>query len=93
MLKRLTGVHRANIALGNRHFELAVSPARDDAGAVVGYAVEWSYVTERRAQQAEQQSQRDHKQMEQRRGTGHGVSVSQRVSGLPPFPGPDCVWL
>ena len=55
VLKRLTGVHRANIALGNRHFELAVSPARDDAGAVVGYAVEWADVTERRAQQAERE--------------------------------------
>ncbi len=55
VLKRLTGVHRANIALGNRHFELAVSPARDDAGLVVGYAVEWADVTERRAQQAERE--------------------------------------
>ena len=55
VLKRLTNVHRASIALGGRHFELAVSPARDDGGALVGYAVEWADVTERRAEAAERE--------------------------------------
>jgi methyl-accepting chemotaxis protein len=42
MLKRLSSVHRATIAIGDRRFDLVATPLNDEKGSRTGFVVEWS---------------------------------------------------
>jgi methyl-accepting chemotaxis protein len=42
MLKRLSSVHRATIAIGDRRFDLVATPLNDEKGSRPGFVVEWS---------------------------------------------------
>jgi len=41
MLTNLKGMHKAQLKLGGRTFDLTVNPISDDSGARLGYVVEW----------------------------------------------------
>jgi len=47
LLAKLTTVHRANIRVGTRTFDLVATPLFDESGARLGTAVEWADARER----------------------------------------------
>ena len=55
VLKRMSGAHKTRLRLGGLVFDLVVTQARDAAGALVGFAVEWANVTEQLALQEERE--------------------------------------
>jgi methyl-accepting chemotaxis protein len=52
MLAKMVDTHKAKLVLGGRTFSLILNPINDDAGARLGYVVEWRDMTAELAQQA-----------------------------------------
>jgi methyl-accepting chemotaxis protein len=52
MLARMVDTHNARLVLGGRTFSLILNPINDDAGARLGYVVEWKDMTAELAQAA-----------------------------------------
>jgi methyl-accepting chemotaxis protein len=55
LLQALRGPHRAQLKLAGFVFQLVVTPARDAAGELLGFAVEWNDVTTKLKDEAERE--------------------------------------